>query len=413
MMPDGKHFIFLAAKHNAALTSSALWFASLDGGAPRKLMDSPSNAVFASGSLLFVRDSTLLVQRFDPVRGKLLGSPRPTREIVQFDPTTWRAMVTASSNGTLVYGAGGGEGAFRVTLFDRAGNRLRTIGPAANHFSVCLSPDGRRAVVETQLTPNADLWIYDLATGAGTRIAAHPEDESQPVWSPDGSEIAFATRRNGKHYRVDAARADGSGSPRTLVEDPNEDTWVLEWLEGGRTLLLGRGTFQADDNDPLWWHPLDGRPPRLLSPASVGCANAQLSPDGKWLAFDSGVSGRPEVYVIPMSRSDATEGFAATPAGRWQVSASGGRDPRWSHDGRELFYRRRDDTIVTVAVDGRGETFRMLGERPLFQAFQRGGLPTYDVSSDASRFLVNTAGSDQTAPLVVVTNWTELVKGPR
>ncbi len=100
-LPDGKHFLYLAAKHDAPGTSATLWFASLDGRVRKRLMSSPSNAAFASGWLLFVRDSSLLAQRFDPAHGRLLGAPQPTQEIVQFDPTTWRAMMTASDDGLL------------------------------------------------------------------------------------------------------------------------------------------------------------------------------------------------------------------------------------------------------------------------------------------------------------------------
>jgi Tol biopolymer transport system component len=402
-MPDGKHFLYLAANHAAADTSAALWFASLDGRVRQRLMSSPSNAVFAAGRLLFVRDSTLLAQRFDPNKGRLMGAPMTTREIVQFDATTWRAMVTASESGVLVYGPGGNQGAFRVTQYDRGGRVLGTLGTAGNHFCVRLSPDGSRAVVETQHTPNADLWIYNLSSGAGTRIAADPEDDSQPSWSPDGSQIAFATRRDGKQYRVDAVRADGSAPPRVLVDDPATDIWALQWIEGGRALLAGRGSFQDGQDDELWLHPLDGRAPRLLIPASTGCTTAQLSADGRWLAYDSRVSGRAEVYVISMPMAGADSLGAG---GRWQVSAEGGTNPVWSRDGRELFYKRLDDVMTAVTVDGRGESFRVESERPLFQAFQRGFIPTYDVSADGSRFMVVTSSTERQAPLVVVTNWT-------
>ncbi len=407
-LPDGKHFLYLAAHHDQPTVSAAIWVASLDGRTRRRLMPCPSNVVLAAGHLLLARDSTLLVQRFDARRGRLVGAPRPTREIVQYDATTWRAMVTADDRGTLVYGPGGATGAFRVTWFDRAGRVLGMLGDAANHFSVRLSPDGRRVVVETQLTPNADLWVYDVASGARTLLAPDPVDDSQPTWSPDGTQIAFASRRRGADYGVEAVRADGSAPSRVLVGPAGGDVWPLQWLEGGRALLVGRGAFQAGVDNPLWLHPLDGRPARLLVPASPGATNAQMSPDGRWLAYDSRASGRSEVYVVPV----AAEGAAPLEsAGRWQVSAQGGDNPMWSRDGRELFYKRPDDTMVAVAVDVRGGAFRAAGEAPMFQAFQRGMTPTYDVSPDGSRFIVSTSSSERQAPLVVVTGWRPEAEG--
>ncbi len=406
-LPDGKHFLYLAAKHDAPDTSSALWFASLDGRVRKRLMASPSNAAYACGWLLFVRDSTLLAQRFDPGRGRLIGVPQPTQEVVQFDATTWRAMMTATERGVLVYGPGGNSGAFRITWFDRSGRALGTLGNPGNHFALAISPDGGRAVVETQLSPNADLWVYDLASGAGTRVTTSPQDDSQPMWSPDGTQIAFATRMNGPHYEVAAVRADGSAAPRVLIKDPSHDVWAVQWIDGGRALLVGRGGFQTGVDHPLWWQPLDGGLPRLLVPASPGCIGAQVSPTRRWLAFDSAVSGRREVYVVPMPAAGAVVDSTGGGSGRWQVSAGGGACPKWSPDGRELFYKRPDDTMVAVSVDGQSGTFRNLGEHPMFQAFQRGELATYDVSADGARFLISTSSTERQAPLVVVTNWTK------
>ncbi len=263
-------------------------------------------------------------------------------------------------------------------------------------------------MVETQHAPNADLWVYDIVSGAGTRLAPHPEDDTQPIWSPDGRQIAFASRRSRPTYSVNAVRADGSAAPRLLVENPREDVWVLQWLKGD-AFLLGRGQFQAGVDNPLWWHPLDGGRPRLLIPPSPGCTNAQVSPDGRWLAFDSRVSGRSEIYVAPMQTPGTAADSSAGLSGRWQVSAAGGLVPVWSRDGQELFYKRPDDTMIAVTVKGRGETFRASSERPLFQAFQRGLVPTYDTSDDG-RFLVICSSIEHQAPLVVVTNWTQMMR---
>jgi serine/threonine-protein kinase len=130
-----------------------------------------------------------------------------------------------------------------------------------------------------------------------------------------------------------------------------------------------------------------------------------LSPDGRWLAYDSRVSGRSEVYVMPMPKGGSGADSLGA-GGRWQVSAEGGDNPMWSRDGRELFYKRLDDVMVAVAVDGRGQNFQAVSERPMFQAFQRGSTPTFDVSADGSRFMVVTSSTERQAPLVVVTNWT-------
>jgi hypothetical protein len=140
-------------------------------------------------------------------------------------------------------------------------------------------------------------------------------------------------------------------------------------------------------------------PPRLLVPETDEFQGAQFSRDGKWLAFSANVSGRTEVYVSPVPSGD--EALQA----RWQVSGKGGDRPRWRADSRELFYVRADGMIMAVTVDGTGVEFRVVGEKALFQVFQRILLQTICVTGDGERFVVNTLGGDEDEPLAVVTNW--------
>jgi len=230
VLPDGKHFIYFAAAHEN-LPTSAIWFGSLDGGAPRLLFRSPSSAVYASGWLLFVKDSTLLAQRFDPVAGRLIGEVISTAEVVQRDPSTWRTILTASENGVLVYGLGGHTTPFRVTLLDRAGRTERTLGYPANHISVAMSRDGGKVMVETQYTPNADLWCFDLATGVRRRITDTVRDENSPVWSPDGGQVAFATPPTSQapFYATHVVRSDGVGPATLIYADSAADAIPMSW----------------------------------------------------------------------------------------------------------------------------------------------------------------------------------------
>jgi len=404
-LPDGKHFVYLSAKHDdPGGNSSAIWYASLDGDTPRRLFASKSNAVYAQGFLLFVRDSTLMAQEFDAGKGELVGSPRPTREVVQLDPSTWNATVTASDNGVLVYGLGGRTGNNRICLYDRSGNRVRDLTPYSNFLNMGLARDNRRIVVEWQLLPNADLWVIDTVTGTRTRITTNTDDDSYPIWLPGGDRVAYA-EREARRYRIAVRRADGSGATTVLREDPDFDLWPVDVAPDGKWLLFGRGQASGVPTGSLWMMPLsgDGAPRELISDADE-FQGARFSPDGKWLAFGAAVSGRLEVYVSPVPEGD--EGLAA----RWQISANGGDRPNWRGDGRELFYTRPDCTIMAVSVDGSGAEFRVTGEKPLFQVFQRAVLRTIAVTGDGEHFVINTLGSDAGEPLAVVNNWLQTLK---
>src|SRR5205085_12294106 len=134
--------------------------------------------------------------------------------------------------------------------FDRSGRQERVLAEPANHIDVALSPDGRHVMLETQLQPNADLWIYDAATGARRRITSTPTDETIPVWSPDGMRIAYSgqPRKAGlapPHYRIEIMRSDGVGGPTVAHADSSLDVGPLSWSPDGRALLVTKGQFSA------------------------------------------------------------------------------------------------------------------------------------------------------------------------
>jgi Tol biopolymer transport system component len=402
VLPDGRHFIYLSANHNDPDGStSAIYYGSLDGGERRRLIACKCTAIYANGFLLFVRDSTLMAQEFDAANGKVVGSPRATREVVQVDRSTWKIPVSASDDGTLVYGLGGGSGTNRVSWFDRSGTRLKNLTGVGNFLNLDLSPDGRRVVVEWQQRPLADVWIIDRVTGTQTRISTNPDDESQPVWMPDGRQLLYGGRRSGR-YRIFQVRADGSGAEATIFEDPEHDVWPMSVSPDGRWLLCGSGTASGTPHGSLWMRPMMGDgAPRMLIPEADNVLGARFSPDGKWIAFSASVSGRFEVYVSPFPAGG--DGLSA----RWQVSGNGGDRARWRGDGKELCYVRPDGMIMAVSVDGSGTEFRIAGEKPLFQVFQRIITQTIDVTADGEHFVINTLGGDEVEPLAVVTNWVQ------
>jgi Tol biopolymer transport system component len=400
-LPDGRHFIYLSANHrDAAGASSGIYFASLDGGEPKRVITCRSNAVYSNGFVFFVQDSTLMAQAFNPDTGATRGDPRATREVVQIDRSTWRMSASVSNNGTLVYATGTGTGNNRLTLYDRSGTPLKQLTDFGNILNVDMSPDGRRVVYELQTLPLADLWVVDRITGTRSRVTTNPEDETLPLWSRDGRDVLYAGRRADGRYRIFSARADGTGSETLVLEDPTRDVWPLALSPDGRWLVYGLGVASGTQHGSIEVMPMGGGPGRTLVPESDGFNNTDLSPDGRWLAFSALVSGRLEVYVSPFRPADG-----AAPA-RWQVTARGGDRPRWRGDGAELYYTRPDGALMAVEADGSGADFRVGAEKQLFQVFQRIGTQTLCVSRDGQSFAINTLGGSSQDPIAVVLNWT-------
>jgi len=390
-LPGGRYFL-----HHATMTNpedNTLVARSLEGGAPKPILKTTSQVVYATpGYLLFVRDNTLVAQRFDPDALELRGDPIPLSEGLGLD-NVGLASMSASRTGALAYRQGQARQR-RLVWVDRAGRETDALEQERDYFDAWLSPDGKRLVFDVGEPGNkGDLWIRDFARGTTSRFTFEPEREFSPVWSPDGRTIAYAAqKKNWDLYLKDAA---GTGEPELLLAN-DEDKFPTDWSRDGSTLV-----FQSRNADTAWdiWglRLLGDRKPFPLRRTKFQEGSASISPDGRFLAYQSNESGRAEVYVqeFPEARS------------KWQVSPEGGRDPFWRGDGRELYYRTLDSRLTAVPIE-KGTAFAAGTPQPLFQArfapvVARG---LYRPAPDGQRFLVLAPlAKDAMRPGVVVLNW--------
>jgi Tol biopolymer transport system component len=279
---------------------------------------------------------------------------------------------------------------------DRNGNRSPVDAPDRPYDAPQLSPDGSRIAVEI----GSQTWIYDVARGALTRLAFEGSINDSPVWSSDGSRIAVRSDRAGVN-RVFWQRADGSGGAEQLT-DGSVGELPRSFSPDGQTLAYQE--VSPDTRRNVWLLRLGDRTkqPFLRTRATEGAA--RFSPDGRWIAYVSDESGKPEVYVQSLPPR----------SGKWQVSTDGGTEPAWNHNGRELFFRNGDRVMAAdVSTD---PTFSSGRPRLLFQGkFVRSEFPltgfAYDVSPDGQRFLmVEETGGSTAAQINVVLNWAEELK---
>ncbi|MBI3449664.1 MAG: protein kinase [Acidobacteria bacterium] len=403
-LPDGRHFLYMAASHKTGpAPDTGIYFGSVDGGEEKFLVKTLANGIYGAGYLLYVQDDTLVAQPLDPVTGKLTGEPVPTSEKVRIDTTTWKSNTTVAGNGVLVYEAAGTSGGSFVRWMERAGKPGEPITPSGVVLNTRLSPDGRSLAVEAG-GPTADIWVYELQRNTKTRLTLDTADDGTPIWSHDGSRIFFASSRSGKRYEIYEKAADGSGDER-LVLSMDTDVWPADASPDGRYLAFVKGVYANRTGTDIYALPLTGEKKPFLvvgGPSSDG--EGAFSPDGRYFAYSSDESGRQEIYIKPFPPP-------ASGGGRWQVSTSGGMLPRWRRDGKEIYYRKNDNsTIAGVAVEPRGGSLVTGQESDLFLAFQTWGSNSYDVAPDGQRFVVLTFGSDVSKPLAVVLNWTAALK---
>jgi Tol biopolymer transport system component len=393
-LPGGRRFLYGAIGGPGGTGAArAVYVGSLDGEAPRLVLENGTDAKYAGGRLLYLRERTLLARPFDSDALTFAGEPAIVVEDVDLIGGSLGAFSVAGE--LLAYQPEAGQGT-QLVWFDREGRSLGPVGDAASYGDVELSPDGRQAAVSVldPVTNTRDIWLVDLERGVRTRFTSDPADDVAPIWSADGTRVIFTSARRG-HFDLYVKPAGGVGQEELLYADEMEK-YPTSWSPDGESILYW--TFDAAGTNVWVLTPgEEGKPRSLLGP---GLSPGRFSPDGRWVAYFASDSGRSEVYVVPFP--DASR--------RWQVSAAGGNFSRWSASGREIIYVSQNRLMrvpVTAGPDGR---FEAGAPEVMFAARPVGPRYFYDVAPDGQRLLLNTV-RDETASssITLVQNWAEAV----
>ena len=349
-----------------------------------------------------------MAQAFDSDRLAATGQPLAVAEHVGRS-SAFQAAFSASSSGVLAY-AGPMLRPGRLNWYDRAGKLLGSEGVPGEYTDFRLSGDGKRlavSLVDPQ-TADPDIWFNDLARGGSQRQTFGPFFNANVMWSPDGREIAFRALPKGVTEVVRKSAAGSGDAQIALSADMQRAVGMQvpsviasDWSPDGGSLVVSATTASSDFD--LWLLPLEGdRKPVKFVQAPGDQFHGNFSPDGRLVAYTSSESGRFEVNVRTVVRSDR----------QWQVSTTGGYEPRWRGDGGEIYYLSEDQKLMAVSV-GLGPTFGV--PRALFQTKVSPGVNNYRThyvaSHDGQKFLLNTLTGDHSPmPITVVLNWTAGLK---
>jgi eukaryotic-like serine/threonine-protein kinase len=388
-LPDGRHFLFMA--RGTTLAEAALYVGSLDSKDRHLLSGINSGARYSpTGHVLFVRDNTLMAQTFDVRRFELSGSPFPVARDVP-GPV---APFSTSSNGALAYLSGATASNSELTWFDRTGKPLGRVASRGAYSMQALSPDDNYVAFSNAA---ADIWVLDIGKGVASRVTSDPASDFFPVWSPDGRRIAFSSNRGGTSNLYE--RTFGVvGEDKLLLKSNGPDANARDWSPDGNYLLYNA----AGD---IWALPMAGNEkPMRVTETSFAELNPVLSPDARWMAYSTDETGEDQIYIQSFPQ----------PGVRQQVSGTGGFQPRWSRDGKELFYIRPDFMLMSVSVKALDARLDVSAPVPLFrkQLAVLGPIATqrsYSVSADG-RFLMNVSPDDLARPITVVLNWASTLK---
>jgi serine/threonine-protein kinase len=377
-LPGGQGVLFTV--WNGSPERSSIAVASRSDGHVSTLVVGGTYPRYAyNGYLLFGRAGKLWAARFDPARLVLMGDPTPVVDDVALTPYGG-AHYAIGTNGSLVYGTGRGRSDARALVWvDRQGRQEPINLPPRPYAAARVSPDGTKLALDIRDEQN-DIWVWDLTTETLQNLTLDAGEDRLPVWTPDGSHVAFDSERDGGLRGIFWRRADGS-EPVERIDTGTRSQAPTSFSPDGKRLVV---LTPLAGTGPIDIGLLDlGNPPRetMLVTSSFAKNNGVVSPDGRWLAYESNESGRLEIYVRP---------FPNVATSRHLVSSGGGSRPLWSKDGRELFYWVDPGTVMTVPVK-LGATLSF--EKPTVAVkgqYVRPATVTrhYDISGDGKRFLL-------------------------
>ncbi|HTK29066.1 MAG TPA: protein kinase [Vicinamibacterales bacterium] len=390
---DGEHFIFFAAGQ-----SPGVYLGSIAGGAPRRLVATDlAGVITPSGYLLYLHEGTVFAQRFDERALALTGEPAPVAEQLAVDSGAFVGAMTAAGDSVAYRPAGAGRR--QLNWYDRTGKMIESTGaPDAGVLTGAeISPDGRHVAVNRMLNGNLDVWLVELSKGSLTRVTFQAPLDAWPHWT-DGTHILFSSNVKGTYNLYEKGAA---GGPDRLVLETPQAKIPQDVSPDGRTVLFA--SLDPQTGFDLWTAPMNGgEPPRVFLKTPFQESGGQFSPDGKWIAYYSNESGQYEVYVQPVDGGQDR---------RIQVSTGGGAQPRWRHDGRELFFVSLDSNMMAAGVKpSPNGAIDIATPVALFPVNIVGGpillnnTQQYGVSPDGQRFLVNVP-IDTIPPINLLEHW--------
>ena len=372
VLPGGRAILLTESRFSAGASSveaPELQILHVASGRRRTLLDGSAGRVVPSGHVVFVRSGTLWGVAFDADRLDVRGSPVPLLPAGR----NGVGRFAVADEGSLAYVPNASSIPRRLIWVDRAGREEAIAAPPRGYTYPRLSPDGKRVAIDVR-DEAIDIWLWAFDTETLTRLTFEPTQDEYPVWTPDGLQVLFASFRNNA-WGVFAQSADGRGAAHAVGTGPDEID-PLSVSPDGRTLvartagdLVGLPLGMSGQPAPLW-------------ATTVEEPNADISPDGRWIVYQSNESGRHEIYVRP---------FPAVASGLWQISNDGGRHPLWARNGNEIFFVAPSG-LMSVPVR-REASFAFGAARTVLKdAADRYWLTavgrSYDASPDGQRFLM-------------------------
>jgi serine/threonine protein kinase len=398
-LPDGEHFLFLSDRDSSAeeYTLKVGSIRSLDATVLTRVN---SRVDYAGGYVLYLKNELLVAHQFDSKKLQFVGEPVPLSGSIS--ALAERALFSASDDGTLIYQRGQSGGSRSILRVNRRGDSTSLIGPSGRYLDFALSPDNSRIAYgfQTEQANAVDIWVRDIKRDVASRLTFGPAVNAWPVWTPDGSKVIYTSNRTSGRFSVWQRNANGTGTDEKLFAMDTTDVSVTDISRDGATALLSVSFNNVD----MWVFSTATRKAEPLLAQPYSEQRGALSPSGKFLAYQSDETNRPEIYVRELGPT----------GGKWQISTQRGRAPLWRADGRELYYISPDFDFMAVPISYEhgleiGTPVKLFNHRYIWSGTNT-HVP-YAVTNDGQHFLILApAEQGNAAEFIVVQNWAEELK---
>jgi serine/threonine protein kinase len=401
-LPDGRHLLFQVKLTNPSQDGSVNEIRVLDLLTRRQtvLLRSDSNAEYANGYLLRVQQGSLMAQPFDLSSLMVSGVPVPLAEQVDVS-SAGVADFSTSQSGSLTFEKY--DDTTKLVMYSREGKEIGQVGSPRQFGEVSLSPDGTRVATmfSDSYGRSRAIWVFELARGTSSRVTAEGIGADYPIWNASGSELTYFAPAGGGGIYLQSPDELGSSVLVESVTMAQPDSISPD----GK--LLAYANFVAGTGPRIWIHDFapekSGTKDYPLLGTDSNEFQAQFSADGRWLAYNSNETGREEIYVVPFPGSSHSV----------QISTSGGSQPRWRRDGREIYYIAPDRKMMAAAIQFNGRSLQPATPKVLFQT-RIGGITRtpheYDVTADGQKFLINSMPEQAPQSITLYVNWTSALK---
>ena len=401
-MPDGDHILYMAANHtNPKGAQTAIYVTSLFSGKEKLLVQADTHPVYAAGHLLYARDRNLMAHPFDPDLVRLYGEPTRVAENCAHQGGSWVGVFDARGDVLTYQGDAPAIGSM-LTWMDPNGNSRGTIGGRNLHWDTNISRDGTRVAI-ARGNPEPAVYLYDIERKTESRLTTDGSFSRAPVWSPDGSRIAYTSIRDNGRLNVYIAKTDRSSPPEALIVE-DVDMIPTSWSDDDTRLLVDHGDPGETE---IWVINMTGEPEATpVVQTRPWVYGGVFSPNGKWMAYVSREEGDDEVYVVPFPG----------PGGKVKVSSAGASSPDWG-PGEKLFFATGYNEVTETIIRETDGRISFTPPRFLFRAsddtsffVQSGGMLT---ASPDNRLLCKLADEEpaEITTITLVVGWASELRG--